>query len=200
MRVTEVGHAVNNTRLSSEQRRGQDRQRGIFRAANLDRTGKRITAVDEDLIHTWQKGTVSRRYNRSSNKCRGNFFPPGPKEGSRFGRVLFPAPAFQQAGAAMALDQSTRVPAHHPAYRRTMKLLDRAILRAKECAGPASICKEDSRRQDRKFLRHSPRDDFSETGRDHSGLVWLHSLARARAHHLKHQRRESAPQEIPQRD
>src|SRR6266571_5509442 len=104
MRVTEVGHAVNNTRLSSEQRRGQNRQRGIFRAADFDRTGKRITAVDEDLIHTWQKGTVSRRYNRSSNKCRGNFFPSGPKEAPRSDRVLFPEPAFHQAEAAMALD------------------------------------------------------------------------------------------------
>src|SRR5882757_7705750 len=58
MRVAQVGHAMNDTRLSSEQRRGQDRQRGIFRAADLDRTRKRITAVNEDLIHTWQKGTV----------------------------------------------------------------------------------------------------------------------------------------------
>src|SRR5207244_12572539 len=105
MRVTEVGHAVNNTRLSSEQRRGQDRQRGIFRAANLDRTGKRITAVDEDLIHTWQKGTVSRRYNRSSNKCRGNFFPSGPKEAPGPDRVLFPEPACHPVGAALGLDQ-----------------------------------------------------------------------------------------------
>ena len=74
MCVAQVGHAVNNARLPGQQRRGEDRQRGIFRAADLDRTGKRMAAVDENLIHTWQKGTVSRRYNRYSNKCRGNFF------------------------------------------------------------------------------------------------------------------------------
>src|SRR4029453_18475161 len=99
MRVAEIGHAVNDTRFSSEQGRGQDRQRRILRAADLDRTRKRMTAVDENLIHTWQKGTVSRRYNRSSNKCRGNFFPSGPKEGPRFGRALFPRPAFHRGGA-----------------------------------------------------------------------------------------------------
>src|SRR5438093_13038478 len=104
MRVAEVGHAVNNTRLSSEQRRGQGRQRGMFRAADLDRTGKRITAVDEDLIHTWQKGTVSRRYNRSSNKCRGNFFPPEPKEAHLSGRGLFPEPTFHRAGVGLGID------------------------------------------------------------------------------------------------
>src|SRR6266508_1731703 len=98
MRVAQVGHTVNDTRFSSEQRSSQDRQRRILRAADLDRTGKRITAVDEDLIHTWQKGTVSRRYNRSLSKCRGNFFPPGPKEAPRFERVLFPEPAFHRVG------------------------------------------------------------------------------------------------------
>ena len=61
MRVAQVGHAMNDARLAREQRRGQDRQRRIFRAADLDRTGKRMAAVDENLIHTWQKGTVSRR-------------------------------------------------------------------------------------------------------------------------------------------
>src|SRR5437867_11049072 len=106
MRVTEVGHAVNNTRLSSEQRRGQDRQRGIFRAADFDRTGKRITAVDEDLIHTWQKGTVSRRYNRFSKKCRGNFFPPGPKEAPRSDQARFPRLTVRQVEAGQVPDQS----------------------------------------------------------------------------------------------
>src|SRR5882724_128587 len=137
MRVAQVWHAVNNTRLPSEQRRGQDRQRRIFRAADLDRTRKRMAAVDEDLIHTWQKGTVSRRYNRSSNKCRGNFFPSGPKKTLRSDRVLFPEPAFHQAGAASGLDQSARAPAHRLAHRQTAQFPDRAILRVKECGGPA---------------------------------------------------------------
>src|SRR4030095_10217295 len=105
MRVAQVGHTVNDTRLSSEQGSGQDRQRRILRAADLDRAGKRITAVDEDLIHTWQKGTVSRRYNRFLSKCRGNFFPPGPKEAPRSDPVLSPMPAFHRGRAAMAPDQ-----------------------------------------------------------------------------------------------
>src|SRR6266496_5031578 len=105
MRVAEIGHAVNDTRFSSEQGRGQDRQRRILRAADLDRTRKRMTAVDENLIHTWQKGTVSRRYNSSSHKCRGNFFPSGPKEGPRFGRALFPEPAFHRGRAVWGPDQ-----------------------------------------------------------------------------------------------
>src|SRR6266540_3610470 len=116
MRVAQIGHAMNDTWLSSEQRRGQDGQRRIFRAADLDRTGKRTTAVNEDLIHTWQKGTVSRRYNRSSNKCRGNFFPPGPKEAPRFERVLFPEPAFHRVGAcaiSSCTNSSPRVPANN---------------------------------------------------------------------------------------
>ena len=60
-----------------------------------------MTAVDEDLIHTWQKGTVSRRYNRFLNKCRGNFFPPEPKEAPRSGQARFPRPAARPVEAAM---------------------------------------------------------------------------------------------------
>src|SRR5205823_6140628 len=159
-----------------------------------------MTAVNEDLIHTWQKGTVSRRYNRSSNKCRGNFFPPGPKEAPRSDRVLFPEPAFHQAEAASELDQSARAPARRLAHRQTAQFPDHAILRAKECAGPASRSKEDSRQLDRKLPRCFRADDFSKTGPGRSGLVRLHSLARVRAHHPKHQPRECSPQEIPQRD
>src|SRR4029077_137857 len=123
-----------------------------------------MTAVDEDLIHTWQKGTVSRRYNRSSNKCRGNFFPSGPKEAHRSDRVLFPAPAFHRVGAALGLDQSTRAPVHPLAHRRTAQFPDRTILRAKECARSASRCKEGLRQLDRKLPRWFRADDSSETG------------------------------------
>src|SRR4029453_13594525 len=103
-----------------------------------------MTAVDENLIHTWPKGTVSRRYNRSSNKCRGNFFPPEPKEEFCSGRVLFQTPAFHRAGAAMGPAQSVRELARRLARPRTTQSPDRAILRAKECADPALRCKEDS--------------------------------------------------------
>src|SRR4029450_12982149 len=122
-----------------------------------------MTAVDEDLIHTWQKGTVSRRYNRSSNKCRDNFFPSGPKEAPGSDRVLFPEPACHPAGAALGLDQSTRVSAHRLAHRRTVQFPDRAILRAKEWAGPGLKRKEDSQQLDRKLPRCFRADDFSET-------------------------------------
>src|SRR6267154_4160161 len=101
-----------------------------------------MTAVDENLIHTWQKGTVSRRYNRSSNKCRGNFFPPEPKEASRSDRALFPRPAAHRSGAVLGPEQSVRAPARRLVFRRTVKLPDRAILHAKEYAGPASRYKE----------------------------------------------------------
>src|SRR5580704_16705050 len=122
-----------------------------------------MTAVDEDFIHTWQKGTVSRRYNRSPNKCRGSFFPPGPKKAPRSGQVLFPEPAFHQAGVASGLDQSARAPAHPLAHQRTAQFPDRAILRAKERAGSASGCKEDLRQLDRKLPRWFRADDSSET-------------------------------------
>src|SRR4029453_559144 len=109
MRVAQIGPPMNDTWLSSQQRRGQDGQRRIFRAADLDRTGKRTTAVNENLIHTWQKGTVSRPFNRFWNKFPGNFFPPGPKEAPRFERVLFPEPAFHRVGAASGPARSARV-------------------------------------------------------------------------------------------
>src|ERR1700730_5268886 len=123
-----------------------------------------MTAVDEDLIHTWQKGTVSRRYNRSSNKCRGNFFPSGPKEAPGPDRVLFPERAYRPVGAALGLDQSAHAPAHRLAHRQTAQLPDHAILLAKECAGLAMRCKEDSQQLDRKFPRWFRANDFSETG------------------------------------
>ena len=56
MCVAQVGHTMNDARLPSEQRRGQDRQRGILRTADLNRPGERVAAVDENLVHTWQKG------------------------------------------------------------------------------------------------------------------------------------------------
>src|SRR6476661_6415046 len=105
MRIAQVGYAVNDTRLPSQQRRGQDRERRILRAADFDGTGKRMAAMDEDLIHTWQKGTVSHLNNRFLNKCRGNFFPSEPKEDPRSDRVLFPRPAFHRVEGAAALVQ-----------------------------------------------------------------------------------------------
>src|SRR5262245_65906512 len=131
MGIAQIGYAVDDTRFSGEQRGGQDRQRRILRAADLDGTRKRIAAVNEDLIHTWQKGTVSRRYNRSPSKCRGNFFPPGPKEATRSVSALFPMPALHPAEAAMTPDQSTRIPDNRPPHHRTKPPPNHANTRAR---------------------------------------------------------------------
>src|SRR5262245_37744880 len=179
MGIAQIGYAVDDTRFSGEQRGGQDRQRRILRAADLDGTRKRIAAVNEDLIHTWQKGTVSRRYNRSPSKCRGNFFPPGPKEAPRSVSALFPMPAFHPAEAAMAPDQSARALAHRPAHQRTKPPPDHAIPRARGCASPALRCKEDSRQSGRKLPQRFGAADSSETGRGRSSLAWRHSPVRA---------------------
>src|SRR3984893_7194949 len=196
MCVAQVGYAMNDTRLSREQCRCQDRERGIFRSADLDGTRKRMTAVDEDFIHIWQKGTVSHLNNRFLKKCRGNFFPPGPKEGPRFGRFLFPRPAFHPGGAATAPAQSIRATIHRLARWRKAQLPDRVILPGKECGGLVLRCKEDSRQRDRKFRPRFQGDYFSETGSDQPDLACSHSLARARAHHPKCRRREFLPREI----
>src|SRR5438094_4454973 len=152
-----------------------------------------MTAVNEDLIHTWQKGIVSRRYNRSSNKCRGNFFPPEPKESPRFDRALFPGPAFHLVEVAMAPVRPIPAPTRRPAYRRTAQLPDHLILRAKVCAGPAWRYKEDSQQSDRRFRQHFRAGGSSEIGPGRSSPAWRHFLARAREHHLKHQRPEPLP-------
>src|SRR5438874_4871382 len=123
---------MNDARFASEQCGGQDRQRRVFRAADFDRTRKRMAAVNEDLIHTWQKGTVSDLNNRFSNKCRGNFFPPGPKEGPRSGRALFPGPAFHPGEVAEGLVQSIRARIRHRALRRTEQPPDRVKRHVKE--------------------------------------------------------------------
>ena len=59
MRVAQIGNAMQNARLARQQRRGQDRQRRILRAADLDRAGERMTAVNENFIHTWRRGIAS---------------------------------------------------------------------------------------------------------------------------------------------
>src|SRR5215470_13221038 len=99
--------------------------------------------MDEDLIHTWQKGTVSGRYNRFSNKCRGNFFPPESKKAPRSGRVRSPRRACHRAEVGLGLDQSTRAPTHHLVLRRKPQSPDHATPRVKECADPVWRCKED---------------------------------------------------------
>src|SRR6266699_1922068 len=93
MRVAEIGYTMNNARLPSEQRRGQDRQRRIFRTAHLYKTRETTPTVNEDLIHTWQRGIVVYLNNRFSNKCRGNFFPPMSKKALRSGLARLPTPA-----------------------------------------------------------------------------------------------------------
>src|SRR5437016_3146249 len=145
---------MNDARFAREQCGGQNRQRGIFRATDLDGTGKRMAAVNENLIHTWQIGTVSHLNNRFSNKCRGNFLPPGPKKAHHSGRFRSLTLAFHRAEAATAPAQSSRAPTHRLARWRKARPLDRVRPRGKACGGLVSRRKEDSRRSNRKFLLH----------------------------------------------
>src|SRR5438552_416539 len=137
---------MNDARFAREQRRGQNRQRRVFRAAHLDRTGERMAAVNKDLIHTWQKEIVVYLNNRFSNKCRGNFFPPRSKETARSGRSQSPGPAFHPGEGAPGPAQSMRAPARRRAPRKTARPQDRAKPRAKEYVDLAPRCREDSRR------------------------------------------------------
>src|SRR6266705_6697777 len=146
MRVAQVGHTMNDAWFPSEQCRGQDRQRGILRTADLNRPGERVAAVDENLVHTWQKGIVSHLNNRFSNKCRGNFFPPRPKEALRSGRVRFPRPASRPGEVAEPLAQSIRALIRHRAPRRRGRPPDRVKLHVTEYVDLAWRCREDSQR------------------------------------------------------
>ena len=74
MRVAQIRHATDDARLACEQRRRQDRQRRVFRAADLDRAGERVAAVDEDLIHIGQRENAGYLNNPFSIRCRDNFF------------------------------------------------------------------------------------------------------------------------------
>src|SRR5437867_937581 len=85
---------MNDARFPREQCGGEDWQRRIFRAADLDRSRKRMAAVNENFIHTSQTGNVSHLNNRVSKKCRGNFFPPEQKKAARSDRFRSPMPAF----------------------------------------------------------------------------------------------------------
>src|SRR6266571_8525746 len=133
---------MNDARFAREQGRGQNWQRGIFRAAHLDRPGERMAAVDENLIHTSQKGIASHLNNRFSNKCRGNFSPPSPKEAHRFGRFRSPRPAFLPAEAAMVPVQSVRELIHYRTRWQRLRPPDRVTLRGKACRGLVSRRKE----------------------------------------------------------
>src|SRR5438552_12194494 len=126
MRVAQVRYPMNDARLPSEQRRGQNRQRGIFRTAHLDRARERIAAVNKNLIHTWQTGIVFYLNNRFSNKCRGNFFPPIWKKAVHSGPARFPRPAFRPGAGALAPAQSVPGSIRPPARRRRAQLPDRA--------------------------------------------------------------------------
>src|SRR5204862_6295263 len=97
MRVAQVGHTMNDAWFPSEQCRGQDRQRGILRTADLNRPGERAAPVDENLVHTCQQGLACHLSNRFSNKWRGNFLPPRPKEALRWGRIQSATPAGRPA-------------------------------------------------------------------------------------------------------
>src|SRR6266480_6315465 len=144
MRVAEIGYTMNNARLPSEQRRGQDRQRGIFRSAHLDRTRERMATVNEDLIHTWQKGIVVYLNNRFSNKCRGNFFPPMSKKALHSDRARLPRPAFRPGAGAMAPAQSIPALIRRHARRKRARPPGRARLRGIEHVDLAPRCREGS--------------------------------------------------------
>ena len=73
VRVAQVGHAMNGTRLARQQRRSQDGQSGILRAADLDGTSERIPAMHKNLIHTGRKENALYLNNRFSPRCRRNF-------------------------------------------------------------------------------------------------------------------------------
>src|SRR5207248_7871309 len=189
---------MNDARFAREQGRGQNWQRGIFRATHLDRPGERMAAVNENLIHILQKGIASHLNNRFSNKCRGNFFPPSPKEAPRSGRFRSPTPAFLPAEAAMVPVQSVRALLRLLGCWRKLRPPDRAKPRGKECAALVSRHTEDSQQRDRKSPQHFQGDCFSEVAPDRPGLASPHFLARALVHRPRYRRRESAPQEIPQ--
>src|SRR5437899_13105786 len=104
---------MNDARFAREQRCGQNRQRGIFRAADLNRSGKPMAAVNEHFIHTSQTGNVSHLNNRFSKKCRGNVFLPEHKKANRSDRFRSPMPPFLPVEAAMVAVQSVRALTHH---------------------------------------------------------------------------------------
>ena len=137
---------MNDARFAREQRRGQNRQRRIFRAADLDRTRERMAAVNQNLIHTWQKEIVLYLNNRFSNKCRGNFFPPRSKEAPRSDRARSPGPAFHPGEGAPVLAQSMRAPTRRRAPRQKALLPGRAKPRVKDYVDLAPRCREGSRR------------------------------------------------------
>src|SRR5947207_14871483 len=137
---------MNDARFAREQRGSQDWQRRIFRAADLNRTGKRMAAVNENFIHTSQTGNVSHLNNRFSNKCRGNFFPPRSKEAPRSDRARSPGPAFHPGEGAPVLAQSMRAPTRRRAPRQKALLPGRAKPRVKDYVDLAPRCREGSRR------------------------------------------------------
>src|SRR6266699_3394295 len=145
MRVAEIGYTMNNARLPSEQRRGQNRQRGIFRTAHFDRARERMATVHEDLIHTWQRGIVVYLNNRFSNKCRGNFFPSMSKKAIRSGLARLPTPTFRSGAGALAPAQSIPAPIRRHARRKRARPPGHARPRGIEYVDLAPRCREDSR-------------------------------------------------------
>src|SRR5438067_13184008 len=145
MRIAQVGYAMNDAWLPSEQRRGQDRQGGIFRTAHLDRTRERTATVNEDLIHTWQRGIVVYLNNRFSNKCRGNFFPPMSKKAFRSGLARLLTPAFRPGAGALAPAQSIPATTRRRTRRKRARPPGRARLRGIEYFDLALRCREGSR-------------------------------------------------------
>src|SRR5881409_1355647 len=105
-----------------------------------------MATVNEDLIHTWQKGIGVYLNNRFPNKCRGNFFPPISKKALRSGLTRLPRPAFRPGGGAPAPAQSIPAPIRPRSRRKRARRLGRARPRGLEYADLAPRYREDSRR------------------------------------------------------
>ena len=72
MDVAQVGDVVDDARLLGQQRGGEDGQRGVFRAADFDIAGQRVSAVNENFIHKLRRGIGCGLGSRIRRGCLGN--------------------------------------------------------------------------------------------------------------------------------
>src|ERR1043166_3118850 len=132
MRVAQVGHAMNDARFARKKGRGESGQRGIFRAADLDRAAKRMPTVDANLIHTWQRENAEYLNNPVSSRCRGIFFASEARRALRSGRFRARERASRPVEDTAAPVRSVRRSVRHLSRWRRGRHPDRAGPRAKE--------------------------------------------------------------------
>src|SRR5574337_1350930 len=118
-----------------------------------------MTAVDSDLIHTWQRENGEYLNSPFSIKCRDNFSRSGIGKGLSPGRRRFPAQAGGRAAIATAPVRSMRASVRRPVRRRKGPPRDRARLRVKESCGRAWLHTEDSP-PPRRIFHLFVREDF----------------------------------------